>query len=202
MLVVGLTGGIGSGKTTVAKLFAQHGIPIIDADKVAREITTAKSSAFQQIVTYFYEKITLANGELDRSKLREIIFSNPKQRLWLENLLHPLIRKEMEKQIKKLSSPYCLAIIPLLLEVEFYSFINRILVIDTAEHLQIKRVNARDQIPLSQIEAILKTQAKRQDRVNKAQDIITNNGKLDDLIPQVDKLHKKYLEISGTHFRP
>src|SRR5262245_30067916 len=125
MLVIGLTGGIGSGKSTVAKLFAERGVPIIDADIAAREVTTPNQPAFYSIVKHFGQEIVAKDGTLDRSKLRHIIFSDPKQRLWLEHLLHPQIRSKMQHQIANMTTPYCIAVIPLLLEVEFYSFINR-----------------------------------------------------------------------------
>lgn len=196
MLVVGLTGGIGAGKSTVAALFIKHDIPIIDADVIAREITMPGTPALSRITKHFGQEILLANGHLDRAKLRQIIFSQPNQRLWLENLLHPIIREEMINKINMLSSPYCIAVIPLLLEVEFYSFIHRILVIDAPEHLQIERTAHRDKIQKSQIETILKTQAKREHRTAHAQDIIINDGKLEDLVPQVEKLHQRYLEMA------
>lgn len=196
MLIIGLTGGIGSGKSAVATLFAERGVPIIDTDIIARDLTQAGKAAFQRIIEHFGNSILLENGSLDRAKLRMIIFSNPKQRLWLERLLHPLIQKEMEQEISQLSSPYCIAVVPLLFEVEFYSIINRILVVDTPEHMQIERVMSRDKISQEHVEKILKTQANREDRLARAQDIIINDGHLADLIPQVDKLHQMYLKMS------
>ena len=192
MLVVGLTGGIGSGKSTVAELFAKHGIPIIDADVVAREVTQPDKPAFARIVTHFGDDILLKNGNLDRAKLRRLIFNDPNQRFWLEKLLHPQIREEMQQQIKTMTGSYCIAVIPLLLEAEFYAFINRILVIDAPESMQIQRVMSRDNLPLSDIESIIKSQAHRQDRRAKAHDVITNDGTLENLIPQVNKLHALY----------
>lgn len=197
MLVIGLTGGIGSGKSTVANLFAERDVAIIDADVVAREVTQPNTAAFKTIVKHFGDDILQSNGALDRSKLRQIIFSDHKQRLWLENLLHPLIRGAMHEQIQRTHAPYAIAVIPLLLEVEFYSFINRILVVDAPEEAQIDRVTSRDKSEKTQIEAIIKTQARREDRVARAHDVIINDGKLADLIPQVDRLHKQYLEMSA-----
>ncbi|MBV9576665.1 MAG: dephospho-CoA kinase [Gammaproteobacteria bacterium] len=199
MLVIGLTGGIGSGKSTVAELFRQHHVPIIDADVIAREVTQAGTPLLLQIAEHFGNEILLNNGSLDRAKLRQIIFHQPNQRLWLENLLHPIIREEMQQKINKLSSPYCIAMIPLLLEVEFYSFINRILVIDAPEQLQIERTALRDKAQKSQIEIILKAQAKREYRLAHAQDIIINDGKIEDLIPQVEKLHQEYLKMADEN---
>jgi len=197
MLVVGLTGGIGSGKTTVANMFAEHGVPIIDADVVARNVTTPDKPAFASIVKHFGHDVVLANGTLDRNKLRHLIFHDPKQRLWLEKLLHPQIREEMHKQIQQMSAPYCVAVIPLLLEVEFYSFINRILVVDAPENDQINRVMQRDNSSKADVEAILKSQAHRKDRRAKAHDIITNDGAIADLALQVEKLHEMYTKMGG-----
>lgn len=195
MLVIGLTGGIGAGKSTVAKLFGEHGVPIIDADMVSRDITKRDDPAFIRIIKHFGDEILLPDGNLDRAKLRTIIFADPKQRRWLENLLHPLIRDEMNKQIKALSSPYCIAVIPLLLEAEFYTFINRILVVDAPEKLQIERATARDKTPISHIESIIKAQANRKDRIARAHDVIHNTGSMEKLVEQVDDLHAKYLAM-------
>jgi dephospho-CoA kinase len=199
MLVVGLTGGIGSGKTTVANMFAEHGVPIIDADMVARQVTTPDQPAFASIVKHFGPDIVLTNGSLDRNQLRHLIFHDPKQRLWLEKLLHPQIREEMQKQILQMSVTYCIAVIPLLLEVEFYSFINRILVVDAPESDQIKRVMQRDSSSKADVEAILKSQATRKDRRAKAHDVITNDGVVADLARQVEKLHGMYLKMGATN---
>ena len=196
MLVVGLTGGIGSGKSTVANLFAERGAAIIDADIIAREVTEKESPALKNIVKHFGPEVILKDGSLDRGKLRQLVFNHPNDRLWLEKLLHPLIKDEMTRQIARMKAAYCVAVIPLLLEVEFYSFINRILVIDTSETEQIKRAMLRDNISKSEVEAILHSQASRQARRAKAHDVILNDGSLEDLIPQVDKLHEKYLEMS------
>ncbi|OGT38868.1 MAG: dephospho-CoA kinase [Gammaproteobacteria bacterium RIFCSPHIGHO2_12_FULL_38_14] len=196
MLIIGLTGGIGSGKSTVAHLFAAKNVPIIDADIIARELTQKNEPAFLEIVLHFNKDILHEDGNLDRIKLRNIIFNQPKERLWLENLLHPLIQNEIVKQIKKISAPYCIVVIPLLLEVEPYEFIDRVLVIDTLEHLQIKRVRERNQMKESQIQAIMDSQVTRDYRRSKAHDLINNDGVLSDLIPQVDLLHEQYLKIS------
>lgn len=197
MLVIGLTGGIGSGKSTVTALFAKHNVPIIDADKVSRDLTQPNQPAFTQIVQHFGNHILLPDGTLDRSRLRRFIFTDTTQRLWLEELLHPLIQTDMEQQIKALSTPYCIAVVPLLFEVECYSFINRILVVDAPEQAQIARVVARDQAAATETEAILKSQASRKDRVARAHDVITNDGDMANLVPQVEKLHQLYLHLSS-----
>jgi dephospho-CoA kinase len=195
MLVIGLTGGIGSGKSTVARLFEKKGIPIIDADVIAQALTLPGQPALQAIIEHFNDPALMRAGQLNRARLREIIFQLPGERLWLEQLLHPLIRKQIETQIKAIVAPYCIVVIPLLAESGAYDFINRILVIDTNETEQIKRAAQRDRVPPEQIAAILKTQASREARLGIAHDIIQNNGTLDDLIPQVERWHQHYLSL-------
>jgi dephospho-CoA kinase len=195
MLVIGLTGGIGSGKTTVANIFAQYDIPIIDADKIAHALTQPHTDPFKQIVDHFGPEI-LHNNHLDRKKLRAIIFSNAKEKQWLERLLHPIIQNAIEAEIKKITSAYCIAVIPLLIEAETYSFIDRILVVDSNKKLQIQRVSLRDHMPAEMIESILNSQVPREHRLTKAHDVIINNGKIEDLYPQVEKLHQKYLGLT------
>ena len=196
MLVIGLTGGIGSGKSTVADLFAQKGIAIIDADLAARVITNPDQPAFTKIVTHFGDEVLNPDGTLNRTHLRNIIFSNIKERAWLERLLHPLIREQMEKELSEAKSPYCIAVIPLLLEVEFYFFINRILVVDTEEETQINRVMTRDKVGRNDVEVVLNSQANREHRRSKAHDVISNDGDMVHLKNQVDELHEKYLKLS------
>src|SRR3990167_9153681 len=155
--VIALTGGIGSGKSTVAELFAKLGTPIIDADLIARELTHIDQSAYKDIVNHFNEKqILKADQTLNRNKLREIIFEDQKERQWLENLLHPLIQEKIADEIKKVSAPYCIVVIPLLFEVTPYNFIDRILVVDSPEEQQIARVIARDKTNSALIKKILK----------------------------------------------
>lgn len=198
MLVVGLTGGIGSGKSSVATLFAECGAPIIDTDIIARELVAPKQPAFDSIIHHFGQDLVMPDGTLNRTQLREIIFTDTKERLWLENLLHPLIKKEMEHQINQLQAPYCIVIIPLLFEVEFYSMINRILVIDAPEALQIERVMTRDNVPKTKVQSILKTQTTRRIRLSRAHDVITNDGHKKDLLPQVKRLHELYTQIGQS----
>lgn len=196
MLVIGLTGGIGSGKTTVTNMFSSYGVPIVDADVIARELTEPNQTAFDKIIHHFGRDILMSGGTLDRAKLRTIIFSNHLERKWLENLLHPLIYNKMEHAISEHPLPYVIAVVPLLLEVEFYGFINRILVIDTSSDLQIKRIISRDHVSEHDVIAILKSQATSEQRKVKAHDIIINDGTLDDLQKQVLNLHQKYLEMA------
>ena len=198
MFVVGLTGGIGSGKSTVAALFAKLGVPVIDADLVARDITQAGKPAFHEIIQHFSHYNLIKNGALDRAKLRQIIFQDDIARLWLENILHPLIRKEIERQLHHFQAPYSIVVIPLLFEVKPYSFINRILVVDAPEHVQIERASTRDKTTRNHIESIIKTQIGREDRNARAHDVILNDGKLVDLEPRVQKMHAMYLELSKS----
>jgi len=196
MLVVGLTGGIGSGKSTVAKLFAQHGIKIIDTDEIARQLTHSDQEAFKKIVDYFGPDILSKDSNLNRAKLRNIVFADPHKRHWLERLLHPLIRSEIKQLIASASSPYCIVVIPLLFETEPNPIIQRILVVDTPEEEQINRVKLRDSLPESEITAILQSQATRQTRIQGAHDVIENTGSPEQLEAQVHKLHHYYLTLS------
>ncbi len=197
MLIVGLTGGIGSGKSTVARLFADKGIPIIDADIIARNITEVGEPALIAITEHFGIEVITKDGNLDRGKLRAIIFQKPTERQWLEQLLHPIIREKITQQLAVLSAsnnkaPYCIVVIPLLLETEPYPFIDRVLVVDAPEHLQIARVGTRDQTIAAGAKAIVDTQLGRDERLKRADDVIVNDGTLADLVPQIDKLHNQY----------
>lgn len=198
MLVVGLTGGIGSGKSTVEKLFAKKHIPVIDADLIAKNLTTTNSKIYYQLVNHFSKNILLKNGSLNRAKLRKIIFADPKERIWLENLLHPLIRDEMRKYLKQIppTNPYCLMVIPLLTESEPFPFLDRILVIDLTMANQIKRLQKRDKLTKKEALAIIKVQAKRRHRLEKADDVIINDGIMANLSQQVEELHQRYLKLS------
>lgn len=196
MLIIGLTGGIGSGKTTVAKLFAERGVTVIDTDQLARDVTEPGRPALQSIAEKFGASILQANGSLNRTALRKIVFTDENKRLWLENLLHPLILDEMKKQANAAKSPYCIVVIPLLLETNLNHLINRILVIDTNEKEQIKRTQLRDNSTENEIKSIIATQATRVNRLSAAHDIIENNGSITDLTPQVDRLHGFYLALA------
>ena len=194
--IIGLTGGIGCGKSTVAPLFALRGIAIIDADQIAREIVDTQPAILAQIIAEFGNSIVNEHKQLDRKKLAERIFFNPKERKWLEQVLHPLIRKILEKKSKQAASPYCIQMTPLLTEEQSRN-LDRILVIDSSKAQQIKRVLARDQLSLLQINAILKAQPSRKQRLLRADDVIRNN-KREDLNSAVEKLHALYLKLASS----
>ncbi|EKD69797.1 MAG: Dephospho-CoA kinase [uncultured bacterium] len=196
MLIIGLTGGIGSGKTTVANIFAQHGVPVLDADKIARDVTKIGTPALNKIVERFGINILNQDGSLERSKLRDIIFTHPNERLWLEKLLHPLILEQIQMSIQQITAPYCIIVIPLLLEMEPYPFINRVLVIDATKENQLERVAKRDKLASHQIKSIMQTQLDSQKRLMLADDIIKNNGDIANLEQQIEELHQKYLSMT------
>lgn len=196
MYVIGLTGGIGSGKTTVANLFAKLGITIIDTDQLAREVID--HAALQKIIAQFGPEILAKDGSLDRGKLRALVFSDAEKRLWLEQLLHPLILDKMQQKIEAVESPYCIAVIPLLFETNPNPIINRILVVDATENQQIDRTRIRDGLSREDIELILKAQVPRQHRLTKANDVIYNHGDLSDLKKEVDKFHQIYLSLAKS----
>lgn len=196
MLKVGLTGGIGSGKTTVANLFARFGVPIVDSDLIARKLTLPDGEAFLAIVAKFGESILNENGEIYRTKLRDIIFKDPSSKNWLEGLLHPLIKEAINSQTEEIPYPYCIIAIPLLIEAQAYDLIDRILVVESDCELRIKRAVTRDGTTESDVMRIINTQASSAQRLAVADDIIYNNGDLDSLVLQVEKLHACYLQIA------
>ncbi|WP_318447822.1 dephospho-CoA kinase [Photobacterium leiognathi] len=196
-LVIGLTGGIGSGKTTVANLFADtYGIDIIDADIVAREVVEPNTFGLNAIVEKCGKKILLEDGTLNRAKLRDAIFSQPELKTWLNNLLHPLIREKMQQDINQSQSPYCLLVVPLMVENNLQTMTNRLLVVDVDEQVQIERTQQRDDVSIEQIKNILASQASREQRLDAADDVITNNGDNKALVSQVEQLHLQYLKMS------
>ncbi len=196
MLIIGLTGGIGSGKSTAAQLFANKNIPIIDTDTIARTLTTRDSPALEAIVQHFGPDILQADQTLNRKKLREIIFKNQNERQWLEKLLHPLIRAEMRRQIALYKAPYCIVVIPLLTESTPDPIIQRILVIDATKAQQMARTKKRDELPAETVSAIFQAQSSREKKIHLADDIIDNSGTIDDLATQINALHQTYLSLA------
>ncbi|WP_316367906.1 dephospho-CoA kinase [Candidatus Thiodiazotropha sp. CDECU1] len=197
MLVIALTGGIGCGKSAVSSHLESLGIPVIDADLLAHQLVKPGSPALFEIQSTFGDELIDANGALDRSALRRIVFDDPRQRERLEGILHPRIREAMETWIAKQSAPYAVLVIPLLFETDQMSLADRILVVDCDESLQIERVLDRDQLSREQIEQIMASQVDRQTRLRGADDVIENNGGLEVLIEATEKLHKVYLKLAG-----
>lgn len=194
-LVVGLTGGIGSGKSAVCREFERHCVPIVDADIVAREVVAPGSIGFAAVVQSFGEGI-LSSGNIDRSKLRQVIFADDTKRAALEAILHPKIRESIDQQLANLDSPYCILCVPLLVEKGGYQNVDRILVVDCPTEIQIRRVMGRDNLTRAQVEAIMRSQATRDERLGVADDVIENSDGIEALETPVQVLHTKYMAIA------
>jgi dephospho-CoA kinase len=199
MFIVGLTGGIGSGKSTIAQHFVELGITCIDADLTAREVVQPGEPALDAISQYFGETILLADGSLDRRKLREEIFGNSSARKWLNELLHPPIRQRMLQQCQQANSPYCILMVPLLFENNLQALVQRTLVIDVDEATQIRRTMQRDKTTEEQVKAIISAQCPRQQRLMLADDVISNGDEVTPLQRQhaVNTLHQTYLLLAA-----
>lgn len=198
MLVIGVTGGIGSGKTAATDRFQTLGITVVDADLASRIIVEPGRPALQAIEEHFGSGVIAADGTLDRRALREIVFTNPDERKWLERLTHPLIAQEILQQIQSSQSPYTILASPLLLESGQSRMTQRVLVIDVPEELQISRTANRDNTTAEGVKAIIAAQMKRQDRIAKADDIIVNDKTLAELHTAVEQLHQKYLTLADA----
>lgn len=199
-LKIGLTGGIASGKSTIADLFSDLGIEVIDADRISRELVEPGSPLLEQIRTRLGEAFIDEQGRLDRSRLREHVFNHPGARKTLEQILHPAIRAEMEKRARRSFSPYVILVIPLLVETGQQELVDRVLVVDTPEKLQLDRVRERDGISTDQARKILASQANREERLAVADDVILNTGSREKLREAVERLHHQYLELTGGRF--
>jgi dephospho-CoA kinase len=197
MLTIGLTGGIGSGKSTVAKLFAELNIPIIDTDIIAREVVAPGQPALTEIAKTFGAEILTSDGQLNRLALRQIIFADATKRQQLEAILHPRIQTEMLRQATTLTAPYCIFVIPLLLEARQQHLVNRILVIDCDDAIRRQRLKHRDQMSDAEINRAFAAQVGREQRLAAADDIITNNGDIDQLRTQVQQLHSRYTLLAA-----
>lgn len=198
MLRVGLTGGIGSGKSTAAALFAGHGVPVIDADEIARQLVVPGQTAYKQVLKTFGSDVVDTGGKLDRNRLRHIVFADPEQRKRLEAILHPLVRREIQQQTQRLQTPYCIIVIPLLIEADQRDLVDRVLVIDTDETLQLQRVAARSQLTEEEIRKIIGAQLSRSERLRYADDVILNNTDLAELRASVDTFHERYLALARS----
>jgi dephospho-CoA kinase len=198
MFRVGLTGGIASGKTAVANLFATHGVPVIDTDIIAREVVEPGQPALATVVDAFGTGVLAADGRLDRPRLRERIFGDAEARRRLEAILHPAIRAEMERQSRAAGGSYQVLVIPLLVEGGRRDHIDRVLVVDVPEATQIERLMRRDGVSRDQAEAALRAQASRDARLAFADDVIENTGDVAALETRVAKLHGEYLRLAGA----
>lgn len=195
-LIIGLTGGIGSGKSEVSRRFESLGILVIDADQIAREVVQLGQPALADIVAHFGSDFVLPSGQLDRTKLRARIFSDPDAKAWLEQLLHPQINMLIRTRLQMAGSRYAILSSPLLLETKQHELVDRVLVVDTSELLQLERASQRDKDSEDQVRRIMATQLSRTDRCSRANDIIQNHGDLSELDTQVNKLHQLYLELA------
>ncbi|HBJ2667368.1 TPA: dephospho-CoA kinase [Salmonella enterica subsp. enterica serovar Typhimurium] len=194
---VALTGGIGSGKSTVADAFADLGITVIDADIIARQMVEPGQPALNAIAEHFGSELIAADGTLRRRALRERIFSHPEEKAWLNALLHPLIQQETQRQFQQATSPYVLWVVPLLVENRLYQKANRVLVVDVTPETQLIRIMQRDDVTREHVEHILAAQATREARLAVADDVIDNNGAPDAIASDVARLHASYLKLAS-----
>ena len=193
LLRIGLTGGIGSGKTTVKNFFDELGAPTVDADEISHRITKPGQAAFDEVVALFGRESLDETGNLDRKRLRALIFDEPDLKQKLEAIIHPRVRAQIRDFTDRVDYPYCIICIPLLLETGAQSTVDRVLVVDAPEELQVARVSRRDNAEERQTRSIIQLQAGREQRLNAAHDIIVNDGNINDLKAQVENLHERYM---------
>jgi dephospho-CoA kinase len=197
MLKIGLTGGIGCGKSTVARIFEQLKTPVIDADEIAHQLVASGQPALAQIQQDFGIRVFKPDGSLDRKKLSEIVFSDPKQKQKLESILHPLVYQFIQAKIQQLNTPYCIICIPLIFETNMTHLVDRILVVDCSVETQIERVRKRDNMTIERIQTIIDSQVSRAFRKTHANDLVDNSETDDRLAEEVKKLHNLYLSLSN-----
>lgn len=200
--VIGVTGGIGCGKSTICREFAALGAPVVDTDEVAREVVAPGTTGLAAIAERFGEDILGADGTLDRRRLRSLVFADDASRRWLEALLHPLIRARTDEHVRAAAFPYCLVCIPLLVERGGGNRVDRVLVIDCPPEMQIARVMARDKLTAPEVEAIMRTQATRAARLAAADDVIENIGDVETIRPAIGALHRQYLDLAQRTREP
>ena len=196
MLRIGLTGGIGSGKTTVADMLANHGVPVIDADEIARALVAPHQPAYDEIIEAFGRDIVDGDGNIDRDKLRRLVFDDTQRRRELEAILWPRVRTEIHHQSVELDAPYCIIVIPLLIEADQLDLVERVLVVDLDEEKQLQRVGARIGLSEAEVRKIIAAQIERSERLRHADDVIENNADMASLKAQVEKLHRRYLALA------
>lgn len=197
MLRVGLTGGVGSGKSTVAEEFRELGVPIIDTDEIAHDLVARGSDALEEIKAAFGVTILTPGGDLDRAALRNKVFADSSQRRRLEAILHPRIRAVVSRRIGKLHAPYCMIVVPLLVEADFVDLVDRVLVVDVDEATQIVRTRTRSGLSEEEVRRILGAQASRAERLSAADDVVRNDSDLNRLRQQVAILHERYLSLAN-----
>ena len=197
MFVLGITGGIGSGKTAVTDIFSEFNIDVIDADIASRKAVEKGSSCLEEIENHFGSEMILEDGNLDRQKLREVIFDKEEEKDWLEKLLHPQILKIINSEIAESKTIYTILVSPLLFETGQNKLCSRTLLVDVEEQLQISRASKRDNVSEEQIKNIIEAQMSRSDKISLANDIVTNNGSLEDLKKEIISLHNNYLKLSN-----
>ncbi|HEX19926.1 MAG TPA: dephospho-CoA kinase [Acidiferrobacteraceae bacterium] len=198
MLKIGLTGGIGSGKTTASNIFSGLGVPVIDADVIAHQILAVSQSAFAEIVQLFGHVILDKNGHIDRGILRNLVFDNPDKRTALEQIIHPRVRTAIEKETTSLQADYCLIVIPLLIESNMQDLVDRILVITANPDIQINRIQQRDNTSLEDVQKIINAQIDEKERLSHADDILMNNNDILSLENDIWILHQKYHELAKS----
>ena len=198
---MGLTGGIASGKTTVSDRFREIGADVVDTDEIARNIVQPGLPAFDEIVAHFGEGVLAADGSLDRAALRKRVFESPGERRILESYTHYRIRAEAWRQIAGSSAPYVVLVVPLLVESNFHTQVDRVLVVDCAPATQLARLIERDGDDPQTARAIISAQSDRDERLDKADDVIVNDGSLEELLSRVDALHEHYLQLAGQSAR-
>ncbi|HEB55543.1 MAG TPA: dephospho-CoA kinase [Gammaproteobacteria bacterium] len=198
MLAIGLTGGIGSGKTVVSDHFAKLGVPVIDTDIIARELVAPGQAALTEIATVFGRDILTPEASLDRQALRQLIFNQPDKRRQLEDILHPRIREEVKKRLTVINAPWCIIVIPLLQESTQQDLVQRILLVDAPAELQLTRTMLRDNVSADDVRKIIASQASRQSRLELADDVIVNDGSLEQLRLQVEKMYQFYNQLADS----
>lgn len=196
--VVGLTGGIGSGKSAVSERFEKLGIRVVDADIASRVVVEPGRPALKAIEEHFGPDVISADGTLDRAALRKLVFEDESERKWLEQLTHPLINAYMAEELANATSPYAILAHPILIETGRTDTCDRILVVDVPEELQVSRTMARDDNPEAQVRAIMAAQASREERLAAADDVIVNDQGLEHLDAEVARLHALYIELAGA----
>ena len=201
MLVIGLTGGIASGKSTATDFFRTLGVPVIDADEISHELVEPGQPTLSEIIRTFGKEYITPDGQLDRGRLRRLVFSNPEQRLALEHILHPRIRREIQQRLAGLDAPYCIVCIPLLVETNQADLVDRILVIDASTETQISRLQQRQTMNDDEIQGVLTSQASRHARLEVADDTILNDGSIASLHKKLGALHREYLALAAVSSR-